>query len=60
MNDVLKPQELADLFGVDTQTILTYIKQGKIKAIRFSQRTIRIPKQEVAYLFKTTRKEGGE
>ncbi len=45
MSDYLTIEEASKLLNVKKQTLHTYIKQGKIPAIRLSSKTIRIPKQ---------------
>ena len=50
MEDYLTLEEVSTILNVKKRTVQTYIKQGKLPAIRLSNKTIRIPKRE---LFKT-------
>lgn len=44
------PAEVAKLIDVHPTTILNYIRDGKLYAIRLSERTIRIPARSVLKL----------
>lgn len=44
------PREVATLAGVHPSTILNYIRDGKLQAVRLSERTIRIPARSVQKL----------
>ena len=50
--EVLTAKELAELLRVDTRTIITYIKEGKIPALQVGKH-YRIVKQNIIYLFKS-------
>ena len=50
--EVLTAKELAELLRVDTRTIITYIKEGKIPALQVGKQ-YRIVKQNIIYLFKS-------
>lgn len=52
--DLYTIQEVADLLKVGPPTVKKYIKDGKIKAVRLSIRTIRILRAEIAYLLPKT------
>lgn len=51
INDILTTKEAADILRVSTLTIKRYIKQGKIKAIKLSTHTLRIPASEIEHLY---------
>ena len=42
------PTELAGLLDLSSDTIVNYIKDNKVFAIKLSERTYRIPRREVA------------
>ncbi len=42
-------QEVADLYGVSDRTVYTWIKTGKLRAIKVN-RLVRIPREAVAEL----------
>jgi predicted site-specific integrase-resolvase len=44
------PHQVADIAGLSPATILNYIRDGKLMAIRLSERTIRIPQKSVLLL----------
>jgi excisionase family DNA binding protein len=44
------PAEVARLVGVHPSTILNYIHEGRLSAVRLSERTYRIPARAVAKL----------
>ncbi len=44
------PGELGDLLDLSSDTILNYIKSGKLFAIKLSERTYRIPQRAAARL----------
>lgn len=44
------PAEVAELAGVHPSTILNYIRDGRLYAVRLSERTIRIPSRSVMKL----------
>ncbi len=44
------PAEVARMAGVHPATILNYIRDGKLYAVRLSERTIRIPARAVQKL----------
>jgi excisionase family DNA binding protein len=44
------PAEVAELAGVHSSTILNYIREEKLYAVRLSERTIRIPVRSVLKL----------
>ena len=44
------PAEVASLAGVHPATILNYIRDGKLYAVRLSERTIRVPARAVQKL----------
>lgn len=50
-NEILTPQEVADLLKIDTQTVKRYIKENRIKAVYLSSHVIRILKKDIEYLF---------
>lgn len=45
------PQEVAELAGLSTSTILNYIRSGKVYAIKLSERVYRIPLGSVIATF---------
>ena len=47
--EIFKTSEVAELLRVDRLTVLRYIKQGKIKALRIGN-TVRIHRSQIAYL----------
>lgn len=47
MADYLTLEEVSTILNVKKRTVQTYIKQGKLPAIRLSKKTIRIPKREL-------------
>ncbi len=47
MADYLTLEEVSTILNVKKRTVQTYIKQGKLPAIRLSNKTIRIPKREL-------------
>ena len=49
--DLLTSQEVADILKVENLTIRRYIQAGKMKAYKLPSGILRIPKQEIAYLF---------
>ena len=51
MQELLTVQEVAEMLKVEDQTIRRYIKEGKIKAIKLSNRLLRIHRSEIEYLF---------
>ena len=50
MQDLYTVHEVAEILKVEDQTIRKYITDGKMKAIKLSNRLLRIPKSEVEYL----------
>ncbi|MBF6606657.1 MAG: helix-turn-helix domain-containing protein [Chloroflexi bacterium] len=44
------PSELADLASLSSSTILNYIHDGRLVAVRLSERTYRIPRKAVIRL----------
>ena len=44
------PKEVADLAGLHSTTILNYIRDGKLYAVKLSERTYRIPLRSVLKL----------
>lgn len=44
------PKEVAELAGVHPTTILNYIRDGKLYAVKLSERTYRIPLRSVRKL----------
>lgn len=44
------PRELAELLDLSSDTILSYIKSGKVFAVKLSARTYRIPQRAAARL----------
>lgn len=44
------PADVAEMAGVHVSTILNYIREGKLYAVRLSERTIRIPARAVQKL----------
>jgi excisionase family DNA binding protein len=44
------PKEVAELVGVHPTTILNYIRDGKLYAVKLSERTYRIPLRSVLKL----------
>ena len=55
--DLLTPQEVADILKVENLTVRRYIKAGKMKAYKLPSGILRIPKEEIAYLFGITEEE---
>jgi excisionase family DNA binding protein len=46
----LTPAEVADLLGVTPDTVLGYVREGRLKAVRLSSRTIRFRREDIAAL----------
>lgn len=44
---LLTPKEVSEILGVARSSIWRYIRQGKLKAIKFSKRNYRIKRREV-------------
>lgn len=44
------PREVANIASVSTSTILNYIHDGRLPAVRLSERTYRIPRKAVIRL----------
>lgn len=44
------PKEVAEMAGVHPATILNYIREGKLYAVKLSERTYRIPLRSVLKL----------
>jgi excisionase family DNA binding protein len=44
------PQEVAELAGLSSATILNYISSGKLHAVKLSERTYRIPVRSVVQM----------
>jgi len=44
------PREVADLASLSNSTILNYIHEGRLSAVRLSERTYRIPRKAVMTL----------
>lgn len=44
------PAEVANLAGLHSSTILNYIREGKLYAVKLSERTYRIPMRSVRKL----------
>ncbi|MHA1710737.1 MAG: MerR family transcriptional regulator [Candidatus Freyarchaeota archaeon] len=44
---MLRSGEVAELLGVDRHTVVKWIKEGKIRAVRFPSGRYRIPEGEV-------------
>ncbi|MBA3234471.1 MAG: excisionase family DNA-binding protein [Chloroflexi bacterium] len=44
------PGEVADLASLSNSTILNYIHEGRLSAVRLSERTYRIPRKAVMRL----------
>jgi len=44
------PKEVADLASLSSSTILNYIHEGRLVAVRISERTYRIPRKAVIRL----------
>lgn len=56
--EILTTTEVAELLGVNPQTIKRYIQAGKMKAVRLPDengRVIRIFKKDIMYLFGGTK-----
>lgn len=47
---MLSIKEVAKELGVTTRTVYSYIKQGKIKTIKLSERMIRVSQEELKRL----------
>ena len=45
------PSEVAEVAGLSSSTILHYIHDGKLPAVRLSERTYRIPRKAILRLF---------
>lgn len=45
------PKQVAELLQVDAQTIYNYVRDGKVKAVKLANGTLRIPHAEIRYLF---------
>lgn len=50
--DLYKIEEVAELLRVDDKTVKRYIRLGKMKVVRLSHQTVRIPRAEIEYLLK--------
>lgn len=55
-NELLTPEEVAELLKIDVRTVYQYIKDKKINAVKLSRKIIRIPLKEVTYLFPKEKK----
>jgi excisionase family DNA binding protein len=44
------PSEVADLASLSSSTVLNYIHEGRLAAVRLSERTYRIPRKAVIRL----------
>jgi excisionase family DNA binding protein len=44
------PAEVADLARVSSRTVLNWIKNGQLAAVRISDRTIRVPRRSILRL----------
>jgi len=51
--ELLKVREVAEKLRVSPITVRRMISAGEIKAIRFSKRSIRIPKEELERILST-------
>lgn len=40
-------KEIAEMFGVCTKTVMNWVRDGKIKVVKLSQRTVRITEEEL-------------
>lgn len=40
-------KEIAEMFGVCIRTVRNWVKSGKIKVVKLSQRTVRITEEEL-------------
>ena len=40
-------KEIAEMFGVCTKTVMNWVRAGKLKVTKLSQRTIRITEEEL-------------
>jgi|TARA_Y100000031_G_scaffold113820_1_gene125765 excisionase family DNA binding protein len=49
------PQEIADLLGVSRFSIWRYIRSGKLKAIKLTERNFRIEKKELDKFLKQSK-----
>jgi excisionase family DNA binding protein len=51
--DLLKPREVGDLLRVDESTVLRWIKEGQLGALRLPGGTFRVPRAEVERILAT-------
>ena len=56
---MLTVTEVANMFSVSRQTVLKWINNGKIKAVKVVK-VYRIPKEEIDWLIDKQRKEDGK
>ena len=54
----LSPKDVADALGVSRRTVLDYISAGKLRAIRYSPRVIRVAESDLE-TFVSTSQVGG-
>lgn len=40
-------KEIAKMFGVCTKTVMNWVRDGKLKVVKLSQRTVRITEEEL-------------
>jgi excisionase family DNA binding protein len=55
--EFLSPREVADLLGVSSDTVLGWVREGRLRAVRLSSRTIRFRREDIAAL--GTQSDGG-
>jgi excisionase family DNA binding protein len=48
--EFLTPQEVADQLGVTSDTVLDWVREGRLRAVRLSARTIRFGREDIAAL----------
>ncbi len=54
----LSPKAFAEVVGLHKNTVLRYIKEGKIKAYRLNRKVIRIPLSEAELFLAGKRRKG--
>jgi excisionase family DNA binding protein len=48
--EFLTPAEVAEQLGVATDTVLGWVREGRLRAVRLSSRTIRFRREDIAAL----------
>jgi excisionase family DNA binding protein len=48
--EFLTPAEVAEQLGVTSDTVLDWVREGRLRAVRLSSRTIRFRREDIAAL----------